>query len=204
MAEGLKYGRAVYKGVGNIGERDESLAGRAAAVAPSDGWTVDPINSVSFQQFGAYAPNSPTLTHFIPLPIYERDFVLTEARMRIAVGGAVAYRSALYVLNGKEISRLPGSLVDYSTLSTGLKQQTLAIPVTLQAGKRYFMAVGNDGVGTFGQAYQMLLSTFGCVQTPYIASNDFPSRVNIFDLQKRIPTILPYALYLSSEAALVL
>ncbi len=200
MAEGLKFGRGTYQGAGKIGERDESFANRAAAIAPQNGWVYDTTRAEFAGRTTAGGnPDTYDRTYFWPLAITDRDYILTEGRTMAVSAGNESQRVALYVLDGRQLTRLPGSLL--STVASGLVKETLTTPVTIQAGKRYF-AAGSITSGTG----QFIIWRVGdpALEIPFLDVTVPPPTVDIFQLAKTNPERVPYALYLSKEAALVL
>ncbi len=201
MAEGLKFGRGTYQGAGKIGERDESFANRAAAAAPRDGWYIDTAAHLTNDNIAGGNPDTNNRTYFWPLPIYDRDYILTQGRTHAASAGVESQRTALYVLAGRELVQVPGTLITTTCASTGITKVDLALPATIQAGKRYFVGAAiTTGTGQFS----MVRRDGTAFEIPFLDTAMPPARVELFKLSKTTPVRLPYAVYLSKEAALVL
>lgn len=198
MAGGLKFGRAMYQGAGAIGQRDESFANRAAAVAPVDGWFIDTPHAT----LSNAGPTTAGRCHFYMLPILDRDFALETARFSVGSAGTESQSSAIYVYGDRKLTRLAGSLVTSAASATGLASMDLSVTVTLQAGKRYYVASSaTAGTGNFYSARQDVGSGR---ELPYLDVAVPPPTVDLLTLSKERPLHIPYVAYLSKEAALVL
>lgn len=198
MAKGLEHGRASYKGAGAIGQRDESFANRAAAAAPRDGWFIDTPHTTLTNA----GPTTAGRCHFYMLPSLDRDYELAVARFSGGSSGAESQSSALYVYKERKLTRLPGSLVTGIVTAGGILPHDLPQTVTLQAGKRYFVASSvTAGTGNFYSARQDVGTGR---ELPYLDIAVPPTTVDLLALSKERPLHIPYVAYLSKEAALVL
>jgi hypothetical protein len=201
MAEGLPYGRANYPGKANIGERDESFAGRADAIAEKNGWVIDTARLALHEGRGIESggPVTDNRVYFWPLQYLDRDYVLTEGRCSVQSAGDEAQQMALYYLDGKTLRQLPGSLVSFT--ANGATSVSLPTEVILRRNQRYYVgASSTSGTG----AFIMWRSGDPGVQFPYLTGPVPPREVALFELEKTNPERVPYTVYLSKEASLVL
>lgn len=188
---GLPFGRPANQPPQNqfLDERARSLPAQNGAL----------ISTAPIYATIIAAAQTANLAILFALPIYDRDIIVSEARIRVtgASAGQNA-RVALFVFDSAErlFSRVPGTEITFSTTSTGLLSLALPKAVRLEAGIFYFAAFkASDAVATFAGVDASIGGTSRLLYKVETAGS-FNSALKLRDLTRTTGTV-PVITYVS-------